>query len=181
MNKPFNPSQTAVKAEEIKEALPSRGEIQQALNKIPRETSDREEGMTRRRMIGGGTKLGVDCTKLIERGYTPYWRNDQDGRVQECLANGYEFVNPDEIEETSLQIGAAEMTVDKVSRVVGFNDKGEPIRAYLMKIRSEWKEENDAFYQRRCDKIDKAIKAGKTVPVEEGYVPNDGITYSRSR
>lgn len=161
------------------DSLPSRAEVTPTTSRTPEDRV--ESGMQRRRMIGGGSKLGVDCSKLIARGYHPYWRNDMDGRVQEALANGYEFVRPDEIEEVHLRIGATDMG-DKVSRTVGYTDKGEPIVAYLMKIRQEWHQENMAFYQKRNDAIDKAIRTGNTTPVESSYSPKEGISYqSRSR
>lgn len=169
--KPFDPT----------EKLPNRHAVEAELKKDPtpqvRESSDRSSGTPRRRMIGGGSKLGVDCTKLIERGYHPYWRNDLDGRVQEALANGYEFVSPSEIEETSLRIGASELSDDKVSRIVGYTEKGEPIKAYLMKIKEEWFKENQAFYQNRAKAIDDAIRTGTTTPVEGAYSPREGISY----
>lgn len=180
MSKPFEEGKKEAQVQAIRDSMPSRESVQQSLN-IPRQSTDRSEGLPRRRMIGGGSKLGIDAARLIEMGYSVYWRNDEDGRIQELLANGYEFVTSDEIEDTSLRIGATDMSKDKVSRVVGHRENGAPLTAYLMKIKAGWKQENDAFYQQRCDKIDAAIRSGKTVPVEEGYVPDGGISYSRSR
>lgn len=180
MTKPFDEGKKDRDVQAMREAMPNRDAVQQALN-IPRQATDRGEDMPRRRMIGGGSKLGVDAARLIEMGYSVYWRNDEDGRIQELLANGYEFVSPDEITETNLRIGATDLSADKVSRVVGHRENGHPLVAYLMKIKAGWKQENDAFYQKRCDKIDAAIRAGKTIPVEEGYVPDGGISYTRSR
>jgi hypothetical protein len=168
--------------------LPSRAQVVKetavpdpdSVNSVP--VADTGVDLPRRRMIGGGSKLGVDCSKLIAAGYHPYWRNDMDGRVQEALANGYQFVHPDEVEEVSLRVSAEEMSGDKVSRIVGYSDRGDPIRAFLMKIRREWHEENMAFYQKRNDAIDRAIRAGNTTSVESSYSPKEGITYqSRSR
>jgi hypothetical protein len=165
--------------------LPSRRAVKDDLAPIEKESSLQSMGqdsLPRRRMIGGGSKLGVDCSKLIASGYHPHWRNDMDGRVQEALANGYEFVHPDEVEEVHLRISAQEMTADKVSRVVGHTDRGDPIHAFLMKIRKEWHAENMAFYQKRNDAIDRAIRSGNVTSVENGYSPREGISYqSRSR
>jgi hypothetical protein len=164
------------------DAIPSRAQVQNDLapEKAPAQepvTSGNNDTLPRRRMIGGGSKLGVDCRKLIEAGFHPYWRNDMDGRVQEALANGYEFVHPDEIEEVNLRVGAQPMSADKVSRIVGYTDKGDPITAYLMKIKKEWFEENQAFYQKRNDAIDRAVRTGNISSVEQGYSPKEGITY----
>lgn len=167
------------------QGLPSRGEVAQELKPatIAEIGADvHQDEMPRRRMIGGGSKLGVDCSKLIAAGYHPYWRNDMDGRVQEALANGYQFVSPDEVEEVSLRVSAQEMADDKVSRVVGHTDKGDPIRAFLMKIKKEWHEENMAFYQKRNDAIERAIRSGNVTSVESGYSPKEGTSYQyRSR
>lgn len=170
MSKPF---------ESKPEPLPNRAQVQADLApNIPPAQGD----MPRRRMIGGGSKLGVDCTQLIARGFHPYWRNDMDGRVQEALANGYEFVSPEEIEEVNLRISALELSTEKVSRIVGYTDRGDPIRAFLMKIRKEWHEENMAFYAKRNEAIDRAIRSGNTTNVESAYSPKEGISYqSRSR
>jgi hypothetical protein len=179
MSKPFNvnhgPNQ-----------LPSRGQVQSDLAPEKTEadnvTNGNLDSLPRRRMIGGGSKLGIDCRKLIAAGWHPYWRNDMDGRVQEALANGYEFVSPDEVEEVNLRISAAPMSEARVSRIVGYTDKGEPIHAYLMKIKEAWHQENMAFYQKRNDAIDRAIRGGNSTSVENSYSPKDGISYQhRSR
>jgi hypothetical protein len=165
--------------------LPSRKAVHSDLAPIEKESSLQSMGqdsLPRRRMIGGGSKLGVDCSKLHARGYHPHWRNDMDGRVQEALANGYEFVHPDEIEEVHLRISAKDMTADKVSRIVGYTDRGDPIVAFLMKIKQEWHEENMAFYKKRNDAIDAAVRSGNVASVENGYSPREGISYqSRNR
>jgi len=178
MSKPFTPNPPI-------EQMPRRDQVvaDLSLQKSAQEdvTERNNSSLPRRRMIGGGSKLGVDCSRLIASGYHPYWRNDMDGRVQEALANGYEFVHPDEIEEVNLRISAEPMTGDKVSRIVGYTDKGDPIYAFLMKIKKEWFEENQAFYQKRNDTIDRAIKTGNVASVEQGYSPKEGISYQQNR
>jgi hypothetical protein len=174
MSKPYDPNYS-------KDMMPTRGQVKNDLAPETPSAQDVTESnnpsMPRRRMIGGGSKLGVDCSKLIAAGFHPYWRNDMDGRVQEALANGYTFVHPDEIEEVSLRITAEPMTGDKVSRIVGYTDKGDPIHAFLMKIKNEWFKENQAFYQKRNDAIDTAIRSGNTNSVENGYSPKEGTSY----
>lgn len=179
MSKPYNQNLS-------RDSLPTRTAVAADLAPSPASqevvTEGNNPGMPRRRMIGGGSKLGVDCSKLIAAGWHPYWRNDMDGRVQEALANGYVFVSPDEVEEVSLRITAEPMTGDKVSRIVGYTDKGDPIHAFLMKIKEEWHKENMAFYQKRNDAIDRAIRSGNVASVEQGYSPREGISYqSRTR
>ena len=52
--------------------------------------------------------------------------------------------------------------------------------AYLMKIRQEWYDEDQAELQSRNDKIDNAIRSGKNVVGEQPgfYVPQGGIKLS---
>jgi hypothetical protein len=166
----------------MKDGLPNRGEVERDLKPEPaKDTPQGAEPMARRRMIGGGSKMGVDCSQLIAKGYHPYWRNDQDGRVQEALANGYEFVSPDEVEEVHLRISATEPASDRVSRIVGYTERGDPIKAFLLKIKKEWHDENMAFYQKRNDAIDRKIRSGAS-DVEGAYQPKEGISYqTRSR
>jgi len=49
----------------------------------------------------------------------------------------------------------------RVSVVVGKNEDGSPLRAYLMKIRNEWFVEDQAVAQERVDAVDQQIKRGR--------------------
>lgn len=158
-------------------SLPSRAEVET----VVRTPADREVTARSRQMFGQGGKLSVDCSQLIEAGYYCHWLNDYPNRVNEALANGYEFVTLDEVSQAN---GVGTYTADasnKVSRIVGTTDQGEPLLAYLMKIRKEWKAENDAFHQRRPDQIDQEIRSGTLGgAIEKGYQPGGGSRYTRS-
>jgi hypothetical protein len=158
-------------------SLPSRTEVETAIRK----PSDREQAPRSRQMFGQGGKLAVDCSQLQSAGYYCHWLNDYPNRINDAQANGYEFVTIEEIQGMN---GVGTYTADasnKVSRVVGTTDQGEPLLAYLMKIRQEWKDENDKFHQRRPDAIDQEIRDGTLGgAVEKGYQPNGGSRYTRS-
>jgi hypothetical protein len=169
MSKPFE------QAPEV-EGIPTRAAIAPQV----RQVVDRSDGERRRRPMIGGEKLGVDCSKLMASGLYCHWINDYPNRVNEALANGYEFVLLSEVE---IEPGVGAFSADsgeRVSRIVGHNEQGGPLLGYLMKIKQEWKNENDAFYQKRAAKIDAAIRSGTTTPVEGAYTPKGGIDYGSS-
>jgi hypothetical protein len=162
-------------------ALPSREEVETAVRK----PGDRTTTPRQRQMFGQGGKLSVGCKKLQEAGYYCHWLNDYPNRINEAQANGYEFVSPEETDDYQDGHGVGTYTADststKVSRIVGTNDQGDPLLAYLMKIRQEWKAENDAFHQRRPDAIDQEIRSGTLGGgVENAYQPAGGTRYTRS-
>lgn len=155
------------------ESLPTREEV--SPQPQVRNSYERQEDMQRKRKMFGETAFGVDCTKLQEAGYYCHWLNDSPGRISEAHANGYEFVKQSEV-ELAPGLGAPSADAgDKVSRIVGHTDQGGPLLGYLMKIPQGWKDENDAFYGKRADAVDRAVRSGTSHPVESGYIPKDGI------
>lgn len=146
--------------------------------------AEREEGR-RTRVPFSGRRANLQLSEaerkaLDEAGYVPRWVNDRDGRVERALAGGYEFVKPEEA--TSIGIygdvhkGNTDIG-DKVSKVVS---RGEPIiRAYLMKIKKEYYEEDQKAKESVNKKVDKALSGGEAggSGVENKYGP--GVTYGR--
>lgn len=169
------PSESTVQGEDVG-GIPSREAVSEALT--PRSTIDRP-APARRRPRFGGSKLGVDCSKLHDAGFYCHWINDYPGRVNEALDSGYTHVSLSEVESGPV-IGAPSATGEaKVSRRVGVTEDGRELLAYLMKIPLDWKQDNDAYYQERADKVDRAIKAGKIEQVENAYHPGgDKISYT---
>ncbi|MHC4121796.1 MAG: hypothetical protein ACYSWO_30355, partial [Planctomycetota bacterium] len=100
------------------------------------------------------------------------WINDADGRIQEALAGGYNFVLPDE----ARSVGATEIhqgntdVGGKVSKVVS---RGNPvIRAYLMKIEKEFYDEDQQEKERTNMKVDDALRGdGSGEGIESVYKP----------
>lgn len=106
-------------------------------------------------------------------GYFLAWINDDGGRIEEAQMGGYEFTAREEI---ILCPGVTPGNGDlgsKVSMIVGKTKEGGPMRAYLMKIRNEWKEEAREIIRDIRRKKMEAIKRG-TMGLDgkkETYVP----------
>jgi hypothetical protein len=64
---------------------------------------------------------------------------------------------------------------DKVRFLVGAGEKGEPMYAYLMKIKEEWWLEDQRQLQEKNDKTDASIKRGKAPGVDSTGFYNGGI------
>jgi hypothetical protein len=106
-------------------------------------------------------------------GYVRRWINDYDGRLQNAQDGGYQFVQNDAV----AQIGDQDVDNEnrdlgaRVSRVV---DKTTGQRAYLMEIKAEFYEEDQAAKIAKVEETDRRIRKGKLEEVEESYVPDEG-------
>lgn len=101
--------------------------------------------------------FGVARTKLevpmhIE-GYHLHWVNDTPGRVLEAQRGGYTFVEPSEVGATD--------SGTQVKRLVGKDEAGDALYAYLMKIELEFYHEDQEKIQSQVDQFDKAIRRGE--------------------
>jgi len=113
--------------------------------------------------------LGTMRTKLAVEpmeGYILRWVNDKDNRINFAEQGGYDFVTYDELGDRT--IGQHNTTSDsseegeKVSKVVGTTQNGAPLSSFLMKIRKEWYDE------------DQAKKAGYVDSTEQSLIDLDG-------
>ena len=138
---------------------------------------ERSEGQRARVPFGARrSKLQLsdeEAQALADRGYTTRWVNDRDGRVERALAGGYEFVLPDEAKSVgSHEIGQGNSDLgSKVSKIVS---RGEPvIRAYLMKIKKKYYDEDQAAKEELNARVDEALLRGEAggANVENAYVP----------
>ena len=143
---------------------------------FPREDNDRPARKARGVFNGTATKLRVN--KLIP-GWHLHIFNDDAGRIQQALNNGYEFVKPEEVDGVSENVVSRNTDIgEKVRFLVGRTESGEPLYAYLMKIRQEWYDEDYKESQSTNDRIDDAIRSGKMT--KEGttadgfYIPKGG-------
>jgi len=120
--------------------------------------------------------LGVPVSKLAvqERdGYVRRWINDDGGRIQQAEEAGYEFVTK-AVVSSEAQKGQG----TKISQIVGTQENGQPLYAFLMEIKKEWYDEDQRAKQAEVDKVDMAIKTGNvngTVGEDGRYVPREGI------
>ncbi len=96
--------------------------------------------------------LGTSTLKMAyadRPGYHRHWMNDRSNRIHDAERAGYTFVE-------ALNDGRKE----KVSRRVGSHEDGSPMPAYLMEIRQEFYDEDQAAKQKQVDAIDYAILHG---------------------
>ena len=147
-------------------------------------------------------KLGAEATKRTRipmsapkaklstpeiPGFHLHWINDYVGRVQQAIAGGYEFVKPEETMVNNFSLSGGEIGTGtdmgtRVSVVVGKDDNGHPLRAYLMKQRNEWYEEDQAATQDRVDALHEGMRQGKQQEEQQtAYVKRVQMksTYSR--
>lgn len=123
--------------------------------------------------------LGVPRAKLdVPKipGYHTHWLNDEPGRLEAATAGGYEFVHEKELQGEAGNTDLGE----KVSRIVGRNEDGSPLRAFLMKLKEEWYREDQRAKQKPVDEVDMAIRQGtlNEKPDDKRYVPREGISMS---
>lgn len=129
----------------------------------------------RRKNVFNGTdgklKIGHDIP-----GYHLHIINDTPGRIDAAIDNGYEFVSPDEVGGVGNNTVSRNTAVegDKVRFLVG-QLEGQPLYAYLMKIKQEWWEEDQRALQTRNNQIDAAIKQGQTPGVTTDGFYSKGI------
>jgi hypothetical protein len=145
-----------------------------------RDTHDRPTS-ERRRNVFNGTEGKLTITHQIE-GYHLHIFNDSPGRVQQALDGGYVFVTPDEIGGVKENVVSRNTDLgDKVRFLVGRDETGEALYAYLMKIRQEWFDEDQNIMQEKNNLVDDAIRNGGSPKdgkaFEGSYVPKEGIKY----
>lgn len=134
-----------------------------------RDRQDKRFDSAEKRESKGRVPLGTPDMKLGIRdyggqleGFVPRWINDKGGRIHDALTGGYEPVFKDD------QVLAGEVGENRnsdmgswVSQIVGTQEDGSPMRAYLMKIKREWYEEDQQAKQKRVDAVDEAIRGGR--------------------
>ena len=130
--------------------------------------------------------LGVRRMKLtahnIPEGKEARWINDKPGRIDDALRGLYQFLNKDGIIVGTGYEDENEDMGSRVSRVVGKEDDGAPITAYLMVIDKDLYEADQAEKMKEVDKVDEAIRSGKFLqnPGDGRYVPKEGINIRES-
>lgn len=118
----------------------------------------------------------LDIVSHID-GYVLYWINDEPGRIPTLVRHGYEFVAPEEIPDDMPQLDGLSQNRDiggKVSRPTKtMLPNGQPMRMYLMKLRREFFEQDEAAKAERQAAIDRAIAGGGIdINPEQAYRPD---------
>lgn len=94
------------------------------------------------------------------KGYHLRWFNDQDGRLQRAQEGGYVFVTKDEVPRLG-QGALHEDNTDLNSKVSKVVSRGEPIiRAYLMKIKQSYYDQDQKAKEEGNRDIDRALREG---------------------
>lgn len=97
-------------------------------------------------------------------GYHLYWFLERN--LARALRGGYEFVDPEETDIVNKGVaddptasGSSDMGT-RISRIGSVDDQNKPELLYLMKIRDEWYQKDQAMLGERNDKIAQALRAG---------------------
>ena len=115
--------------------------------------------------------------RLKAEGKMPRWINDTDTRIQDAMAGDYEFLTVD------AKVGDAqeEFEREKISKVVGRNKDGSPMRAYLMAIKEEFHQEDQQAKEEINKKVDDAIRGGSPSGLQHhGLDSSKGGSYVKS-
>ena len=119
--------------------------------------------------------LGIPELKMTARirsGYIGRWINDAGGRIARAQQGGWEFALDHDSEEED----------KRRSMVVGTQRDGQPLLAYLMEIREEFYDEDQALKQKPLDEMEAAMRRGTPHEAATGadrerfYVPDEGIS-----
>lgn len=124
----------------------------------------------RRKGSFGGLSKKLDVDHYID-GYHLHWLNDTPGRISGALETGYEHVKEKEVYSHS-------ESEEFVKRHAGTTEEGKGMNTYLMKIRQDWYEEDQAEVENQNNAFDTAIRSGKLETPINGYIPTTGIKMS---
>jgi hypothetical protein len=117
------------------------------------------------------------------RGVVPRWINDRGDRLSDAQRGGYSFENDPSVGAAvgtagTNDVGAKPGIDSRISRVVGTDESGKPIRAYLMTIPKEFFDEDQAAKADAITEKEKGMLRGldeKGKPLVEGtYIPASG-------
>lgn len=163
---------SALTLEEKRERSMAKAEARQ-------DAKEEGRGERKRRSAFNGTRQKLSVNKSIPGYHLHIFNDTKDGRIQQALDSGYEFVSPEEVGGVSSNVVDRNTDLgDKVRYLVGTDTDG-PMYAYLMKIKQEWYEEDQAEIQARNDRTDAAIRGGKVDGVDNTGFYNAGIKYGK--
>jgi hypothetical protein len=135
------------------------------------------DGATRkRRNTFNGTEAKLSVRQQIP-GYHLHVLTDAGSRIQEAMDSGYEFVRPEEVGGVSENVVSRNGDLgERIRYLVNPRAQGTEQYGYLMKIRQEWYEEDQAELQAKNNRIDASIRKGKITGDNSAfYQPTGGI------
>jgi hypothetical protein len=159
---------------EKRDRLVAKMEERKAAEAAPAPASN---GATRKkRNVFNGTEAKISVQQQIE-GYHLHVFTDTGGRIQQAMDSGYEFVTPDEVGGVSENVVSRNGDLgERIRYLVNPRAEGTEQYGYLMKIRQEWYEEDQAELQAKNNLIDAAVRKGKITGENPSfYTPRDGI------
>lgn len=134
-------------------------------------TEERKQERKKRVPLGGyRSKLAIPENLVDRKRYVPRWINDIPGRINQARDGGYTNVEDPN-------------TGEDITAIVGRDESGQPITAYLMQIDKDFYEEDFQEKQKEVDKIDEAIYKGRVSeqPGDMRYIPSEGIKYETTK
>lgn len=152
---------------------------------MPRKETTAKERRKRQPMGVMRKKLTLDdrtAAMLKKKGLVPRVVNDKDhgSRIQEAINGGYDFVTSD----GKIILGDTTKIEDlnrRVKKLVGTNKDDSPMYAYLMAIRQEFYDEDQAAKEEQNMLVDDAIRGGTPSGVKpHGVSPENGSTYKKT-
>lgn len=122
---------------------------------------DNSSVSTRQRGVFNGTNLKLQVLTEIP-GYDLRWFNDTPGRLQQAQQGGWGFVGRDEVTrpDGNKVVDANSSTDSRHSAIAGVLENNAPLNMYLMKIRKEWREEDQADAQRKINETEAHMVRG---------------------
>lgn len=160
-----------------KRGRPTMTKTEEVKQDVVRSEGDRPQ--RKQRGVFNGMRQKLQVMGEI-KGYHLCWMNDTPGNIMAAQEGGYEFVSDKDIRMANNNVVSrnnSEGTQIKV--LVGTNEDNSPMFAYLMKIRNEYYEEDQADIQSYNDKVDAQIKGGNidgAVGKDGRYIPSTGIS-----
>jgi hypothetical protein len=139
-----------------------------AINPANSQEQKLDEAKEQRRRIPMSVPRAKMATPEIA-GYHTHWINDYPGRILQAQAAGYDFVDEAQVLITMPSIAGDVLGVgtdmgSRVSIVVGKNEDGTPLRAFLMRIPLEYYKEDLLAAQQRVDQVHEAMQQARYIP-----------------
>lgn len=142
--------------------------------------SDEQVRKARGPLGGGVQKLTVEQRP----GFVRRWVNDDAGRLTMFENNDYEYVSEPTKVGSGIQDGNSDLG-SRISTIVGKKEDGTPQRAYLMEIREDWYQEDQAQKAAKIDADERGIMSGRgnlnEIDAGKSYVPEGGISITSGR